>query len=101
VTFHDWALKEHRAQVVLSRDAGMTGARAFHDGIVTALLVVLGDGQAATKLADLMLSTGARGSRGLAGLREGFAMIEGVRSYIRAQDDVTAAAWGSQSEGGG
>ena len=97
---NDWAAKECQVRARLSREAGMTPARAFHDGVEAALLVVLGEKLAATSVAGLVLSSGARGSRCLAGLRHGFAMVEGVRSYIRAQESTNADAWACATEDG-
>lgn len=95
----DWARSQHRAHVQAAKDAGLTPLRSFHNGYAAAMLVQLGDGGAAMKVAEFIVAGGSQGARGLAGFRQGFAHAEGVATYIDLLDASTADAWQADAKG--
>ena len=88
-----WVRSQHTIHKRLSKDAGPGPIRAYHDGAVAATLVLLGDGSAASQLASIILSSGTRSTRGMAGMRDQLSQAEGVKSYLSMLDEKAADSW--------
>lgn len=88
-----WVRAQHTLHKRLSKDAGMGPVRAYHDGAVAATLVLLGDGAAVSQLAGIILASGTRSTRGMAGMRDTLSQAEGVTSYLSLLDEKAGEAW--------